>query len=633
MKYHLLSRKLFSCLIILFCTTAFAQHRIDEVTPGIDGPLPEVQQAPPAENGIIGCLHLDRVYSDAWIRYNGSLSIDIYADFSFPTPSTFGADSLTLQKYDTQSASWVDFEYNNESVTTTGDNFSINIEYLGNISFRLKLNGGEKNGYVSNSVLVEQPALHSEMTYWSSGFPYNALVGEIFEKPSFSIGTYNSEIDDFENVPSPDSYCTYKWYRRNPNSYEMTLIEGADSSTYKATIDDAGYQIVLLVEGDDIHYSLFYQLESPIVTYPINCSFEYKGYDGFVINTNYILPEDITSAISLSYYGEYDTNTQSSPILNFPIDQINTLKDGQYAILCNNLEENSYEFVLSNKMYSMIQTSTIMEDFKMVNNLNAYIDSQPMFISAELDGSPITCDFELLSKNINGEIKAVTITDSLKRDTTMVMLLTGDYYIKVPSADNYETTYFPNKAVWNDADTVNHPSRTYDYNDSVFVVNLIKTLPSTIGSGVIEGVVTNVENVTNSPARKVIPIDYTTYTLYLTDSNGDLIAKTTSDANGAYRFSNLPLGEYYIIIDVEGVKMSNLPHHVTLTAEQSSVSGADYQISNEGVEATGILLGIETINTDSTDINDVIYDLKGKVMNSIPDHGFFIVNGNIYFAE
>ena len=141
MKYHLLSRKLFSCLIILFCTTAFAQHRIDEVTPGIDGPLPEVQQAPPAENGIIGCLHLDRVYSDAWIRYNGSLLIDIYADFSFPTPSTFGADSLTLQKYDTQSASWVDFEYDNESVTTTGDNFSINIEYLGNISFRLKLNG------------------------------------------------------------------------------------------------------------------------------------------------------------------------------------------------------------------------------------------------------------------------------------------------------------------------------------------------------------------------------------------------------------------------------------------------------------------------------------------------------------
>ena len=254
MKYHLLSRKLFSCLIILFCTTAFAQHRIDEVTPGIDGPLPEVQQAPPAENGIIGCLHLDRVYSDAWIRYNGSLLIDIYADFSFPTPSTFGADSFTLQKYDTQSASWVDFEYDNESVTTTGDNFSINIEYLGNISFRLKLNGGEKNGYVSNSVLVEQPALHSEMTYWSSGFPYNALVGEIFEKPSFSIGTYNSEIDDFVNVTSPDSYCTYKWYRRNPNSYEMTLIEGADSSTYKATIDDAGYQIVLLVEGDDIHY-------------------------------------------------------------------------------------------------------------------------------------------------------------------------------------------------------------------------------------------------------------------------------------------------------------------------------------------------------------------------------------------
>ena len=637
MKHQTLFKKLFFCLIFLFSAMAMAQHKMDDVIPGIDGPLPILDHMPPgAAEGTVGCLHLEKVNSYV-IYFNGDPIFYFYADLKFPYPSIFGAESYTLQIYDSKSDTWKDFLYNNEVCTTTGDNFSIDIKYLGNeINFRLKLNGGVMDGYVSNSVLVKQQQRRSRMTSWSSDFGYKEFVGDVFEQPEFHMEAYNAENKKFETVMYPYSYCTYKWYRRNPNSYEMTLIEGADSATYTATADDVGYQLVLLIEGDDEHYSLLFQVESPIIRYPIYSSFEYKGSDGFIINTNYILPEEVLSMINISCFGEYDTVTQTMPMIDIPINEIVTIKEGQYAFYCDSLTDIIYDFHLPNNQYSLIQTCTMFEN-RMVEGLYAGFYSQPMHIQTELDGVPVVRDIELLKKNISGGIEIVNIADSIMHiigDTIVLDMIIGDYYIRVPGSADNETTYFSNTPLWSDADIVNHPSYTLHWKDSIFVVKLINAIVPTTGSGVVEGEIYEAIGDLNAPARS--PFNNHTqnaYTLYLRDANNNLIAKTVSDTDGAYRFSDIPFGEYDVIIDAVGYRMLTQPHHVALTEENASVSGVDYSVTNDGVEARSIPVGVKSVKTDRSEKDDIVYDLNGRVINAIPEQGLFIRNGKIHFSR
>jgi hypothetical protein len=75
------------------------------------------------------------------------------------------------------------------------------------------------------------------------------------------------------------------------------------------------------------------------------------------------------------------------------------------------------------------------------------------------------------------------------------------------------------------------------------------------------------------------------------------------------------------------------PHHVALTEENASVSGVDYSVTNDGVEARSIPVGVKSVKTDRSEKDDVVYDLNGRVINAIPEQGIFIRNGKIHFSR
>lgn len=205
--------------------------------------------------------------------------------------------------------------------------------------------------------------------------------------------------------------------------------------------------------------------------------------------------------------------------------------------------------------------------------------------------APVGTWVELWQYNVNAASML------LVRDTSVDA--NGDYYFPnvpfgqyavraVPNTlqlPGHATTYYVNTGYWETAVLLNTVCDT-SYIADVDLVGVGDLL----GSGAINGYLASYGIVRASYPAPDIDV-------YL-DLNGTPIAHTRSDVNGNYSFQNVPAGTYTIKVDIPGVGMIST-HTLTMLASGTNVTGADFNLQPQGIEATGtpdvIHTGVQTL--------------------------------------
>jgi hypothetical protein len=249
-----LGKQLFVLILALFS----GQSNFAQFTPGAGGNLPTFPTFS-APAGKIGGLFVSKSGRENNVFYTGTKPI---VEMSFPEPSTIGADSYTLQCSTNDGGTWVNYVYGNADLTTTGNNFSLNL--YENYKLRLLVNGGPKNGYTSNEVYVPLSSVDS----WFSGWSLDEsmyLTGVMTPWVGRGISTSFSvkKLSDYSVITGG---MTYQWYRVNPATYEMTPVQDSTRLSYVTSMADVGYLMAIRATGDGVNVGGFAQIMSSVPT-------------------------------------------------------------------------------------------------------------------------------------------------------------------------------------------------------------------------------------------------------------------------------------------------------------------------------------------------------------------------------
>ena len=470
---------LFAFTFLLAFQTAMSQPVPMDVVPGSKGTLPAapvIDKTVPA-NQFNG-LELSQVFMSSVI-FNGSFSFETW--MQFPIASTLGGEYYTLE-FD-EGEGWKTYSNSDGVVHFTYDNATIFI-YSGTVKYRLRMHGGDMDGWVSNVITAKHPvgSYPTSRGGWSiSGQEMFTLVGRTqMENFSFAVTAYDSYTKDKVGIYDQDSeYIRFQWYRRNPYNWEMTPISGATMLHYAPVMEDVGYQLVLEISGDNQHCSFTYMFPLDVVQLPISASVSYFGPEGFILNTDYVLTNPAEQLVQQ----EYDGEPQPLPA------NIVTKKPGQYAVHCPISDyESWYEVDIAGDGYKLVFQYVVdwgegSELWIREAQLMPKRYYAPMNIKAVHGTNPVAATIDILGRNIDDEwvVKATATIDAqaegITIDSEAGLLTLGDGYIlKVTPADaNLATTYYPNVLALESAQLVK-PGETYDY----------ETGESTIASYTIE---------------------------------------------------------------------------------------------------------------------------------------------------
>ena len=654
-----------SIVMTLAVCTAFAQHGMGafDVEPGTKGALPETPTVAPAQEGQIKCLELYCVgvsytingyhYVRADLRWPESWSMDGLESLE--------ATSCTVQYRQHGTTDWVKYEdfkaRTDDGGIITGCSPSLEFSLT---DFRLVLHGGKYDGWVSNVVTAKSPSMYTGDIKWGadSWVDYNIVGKEVGNDFTVSVATYKDDEDD-AYYTTDDGYYTYQWYRRNPNTWEMTAISGATKRAYTPVLDDAGYELVVDVSGDDIHCSFTLRYNFGITYMAVQGSVDQFFDDGFILNTDYILPDPKNNLIMVNArdWGEDPKNGKTMDVTE--------RKPGQYAIRMDK-EDYSYRMInLAGSGY------TLAFVYDMGNPQPTYREAQLLTdryigqfnVKAQLNGVDVPeTTIDVLTKNIDGKetIVASKSFAELGRDMVSFELYKGTYYLKARKTDAAMETYYPSTLLWSEAEAISpqigasqqgqpggkdygeegeasegqsgqqgeasegqsgqqgeasegqsgtqdeggegqsgtqeggsteQPGQkdgaytrgyevTMDEGSSsipTFTIAMLATPAPLTGIGVIEGTV-----VLNEPAagtRGDSEAETETCKVYLKAKDAEIVAQTETDANGKFRFENVPFGDYQVLLDVEGRAMKSV-QEVAVTEEAPEVAELDYVITD-----------------------------------------------------
>jgi len=328
-----------ACLAIaaFFCLSqAEAQF-----VPGSGGSIPVIAPFTDPE-GSIGGL---RVYQTHRRNFVFSSGTHAEIDLNFPTPASFGATAFVLQRSSTGTSGWVDVPFYGDVLRTPDasyNNFSFTPD--GDFFYRLRVEGGARDGQVSNVVFAEASAIETRFAGWSvdssmflTGVMY-PWVGHGMET-SFTV----RRLSDDSEVTGGRSL---QWYRVHPNTWEMTAIPGATNPLYVTTIDDVGgWLLVCRATGDDTTVGGFIQITSGGGVKIPN-----KGYlsqfteEGFRLNLFKSVPSLEAADLVLTYYDE--TLMIDVPV---PIDSVTPIGGNASFFLAVDLPDGVEQLSLSNQ--------------------------------------------------------------------------------------------------------------------------------------------------------------------------------------------------------------------------------------------------------------------------------------------
>jgi hypothetical protein len=206
-------------------------------------------------------------------------------------------------------------------------------------------------------------------------------------------------------------------------------------------------------------------------------------------------------------------------------------------------------------------------------------------------------------------------------------LETGMYHIRFtpdPVAfPGVAPLYYTNGDTWSTASVIGIPCFFNSGN-----INSTSLTPLS-GDGVIGGTITIDTNFLHAPT-----VPFENALIKLINSSNETVAFTYSDVNGTYQFTQVPIGNYTIKIDVPYIPQMT-DHQITLAGNQT-VSGANFEIMTNGIFAQGdLVLNVEETvnqfvtcypnpaknvlnltNTLSEEISIAIYSLNGRLMQT-----------------
>ncbi len=608
--YHLnrnmMKRNLFITALLAISIVSVAQPQPPlEVKPGINGALPTLPAAPSAaEPGRFGALELQ-------LQSMGASFDDYHLFLSFPTAESLGGSYYTLQYKEDNN--WVTWSYDGNPYKFEGYNAAP--EFCG--TFRLVMHGGDMDGYISNEVDVEYPRI-SNCFVQSTG--YNNLhameaYGVATMAPSVCVVRYGYPKTGEDTEFGPDSeYYVYEWYRRNPNSYEMTRIAGANSNEYTPTLEDVGYELISTVRGDDQMLSFISSVCKGLVVLPIRSAPSYIGNDGFVLNTEYSLPSP-EKDILLNNWTDTITPEEGS---------VKTRAAGQYAFYMDAEKFDGSELLYKDPRYrisfvyqmpewdddgNIIATKPQLREAQLMSE----IYRAQLIVKPQLNGSTVNTTIDLVTKNIDDEW-SVTESLPIEADAESVTFdaapVTG-CYVKAQKTASTAATYYDNALLWEEAKMVK-PGMDEEWNPLTFTINVQPLpTPATQGTGTIEGQVNYIGD--KASTRSETP----TITVYLKESSdgGSIIATAETDANGNYKFSNIPLGSYQVLVNIDGCKMAAV-YSVALTSDNPSATHIDYVVESNKISKAGEAGKAGDANGNGTVDNDDILEVANYIMGN-----------------
>ena len=493
--------------------------------------MPVVEQA---EEGHFGGLHLKYIKLQSFQGVNWEY--EVYLEF--PTPQSLGGEYYTIEKsrYD---GDW-------ETITNDGTPFhatgggAFTPFYHGYV-FRLMLHGGDKDGWVSNEVTCNKPSIPTNIGY-QAGVTQSTFVGSVVYGSTITARVYHdiNDLSDYTNY-SDESVIVRTWYRRNPNTGAMTST-GYHDKSYTITIDDVGYEIVEVVEGDRETTDFYYEHTCGIGMFPISCSAEFF-YDGFIVNSEYIIPNP------QAFFGIYkwNENTNAYGVQPFDASDFRELAPGRYAFI---YPWDNYCF--GEEVYSTFNHFGLCEMHGTYSQ-QFRLWCAPGNVEAAVlkNGEPVEeAKINVMQSNMDGRMQYVY-------STTEPSLMTAAYithYAKaVEVGEGYLPTYFPNALLWTDAQSFNM-MEMYQTEEGPYPIN-IEVRPDFAplnGQCTIEG---RIDGTVPVPTPLITmyeeaPSIIGTWNLYMTDDEGNPIhtedmlrVKLTFNEDGTFVMSIPVWGE------------------------------------------------------------------------------------------
>ena len=615
-------KKITSFLFLMLMATGIASAQPpapQDVVAASKGQLPTtLPTVPPAQENVVPGLWLDNI----GYEHNSYSS-----SYKWTATLTFGEYGYTYEAI----MAYYAIEKKNanggwDRVATLASN-SVGYDVYDSGTYRLHYLDGDLIGKVTNEVVVEFPAgncISKYHSWWRSDYE-DPLVGiDVLGTLNVYVTNHTYGEDENTEVTIEDGYYHYQWYRRNPNTGQMTAIQGATMLHYIPTINDVGYKLVLEVTGDGTHCNFLLNIPlDNVVKLPVMASLDYVGADGFILNTDYVVNAD-DFVMNMEFYGE-DEQPQST--LN-----ISQREPGKY-VFRGDMSEYEYGIVEHTNPSIFICFVYLMEqdwdedgEMELIEwHREAQIMPdrylQPLIVKPVYNGTPLSTTIEAYAPNIDGIPTLVGTAEAVDGDGASfdaLPTLGGGVFVKALRTDNTSETYYPSVLLWEEATRVMPGfERDEDWNDIIheYTIDVKPVFTPLTGPGVIEGTV----NVTASAnARHLAPANASGISVYLQKKGGNIIACEETDASGSYRFENVPLGTYEVLVNIDGCTQPS-PTEVTLTSDNNTVTDIDYHIEDNaivpGAESQGAATGISDFRSSQAVAG--IYDLQGRRLNSL----------------
>jgi len=339
---HCRSRRprILSCSLLALAAFFGLSQAEAQFVPGSGGAVPDL--APLTDPvGSIGGL---RVYQTHRRNYTFGGGNHPEIDLSFLPPSEFGADAYVLQRSFAANSGWADVP-SGMDVLRTPDNSYNNFSFTpdGNYYYRLRVEGGPRDGQFSNVVIAEAATVETRFAGWSvdssmflTGVMY-PWVGHGMEA-SFNVKRLADESDVTGGL-------TLQWYRVHPRTWEMSLIPGETNPLYVTTNDDlGGWLLVCQAMGDQTTVGGLINLQAGGgVKIPNKAYLSQFSETGFRLNLHKSVPSLAKEDLLLAYYDE--TLLMNVPV---PIDSVTPVGGNASFDLAVDLPEGVKQFYLSN---------------------------------------------------------------------------------------------------------------------------------------------------------------------------------------------------------------------------------------------------------------------------------------------
>ena len=595
-----IQKVILSSLMILFSiTTAMAQHGdMWEIIPASRGSLPAPQEIPePAEGRFPGLILEEVKYShNSGFIVNGNwMNLDAYEPYMpVSYPEDFGGEYYTLQYRTKSSGVWKTYtDDESNAVKYSGRVSALCPEITEDTDYRIMLHGGPMDGYLSNEVSAKMPTVNysvitrrfvSEPNFITPGIKVEGAMIEAERQDKGHLEDNRAKYNTLAAFEYDSPYYRHQWYRRNPKTYDMEAIEGATGLNYTPVVEDVGYELVDVTTGDDVNISFYVASSHGIVSVAIGASIDYIGDDGFVLNTDYDIPEP-EKKIIITRYDETSGTDIEAPFGS----ALEKRKPGQYAIKMN-VESYQYgqlQYADEGYNLSFVYKSPIYNDNNDIVGFEPWyhfpmIEPQAFYrmlqVKPLLNGESFATSVDILGKNIDGKLVTVKTLEAeeLSDGIMTTDVYKGKYYVKANQTDGTMETYSPDALIWNEAGIVEPEAENWEvenWQPTCATINIAVPPAPLQGSSIIEGTII----IQPTAGARTRGNDDMTYTVYLKDkSTGKIVAQTQTDASGHYKFENVPVGDYIIVPNVGGFKAAeSAPVEIQVTQENQIITNAD----------------------------------------------------------